>query len=272
MKELKDLVENGFSRLGKLVTPEQAKVLINDSERVLRQRLDDGHFVGSQSNVLLYEPFFESKSFMDILLIKKINQILQVAMDSDFTLMHYASGNRSLSALNIDKQDGSAHTQNRVSDVAADGWHVDSRYNNNRRLGDGFSFILIIALDEFRERNATQIVPKSHLIRDRPKRDGDYNYEVLNLEPGEAVLLDSGLWHRGGVPLNESRWGLHLFFAPWFVKPYYDYVKRGLPEFAQQYSASEVEIIKKLLHYYSTPPLHDKYRIKTVQSFTYPND
>ena len=75
-------------------------------------------------------------------------------MDKDFTLMHYVSGNRSASALSNTSSESRADTKN----VAADKWHVDSRYNNNRRLGDGFSFILIVALNEFCEENATQVV------------------------------------------------------------------------------------------------------------------
>lgn len=269
MKELTQLYEHGFTRLGTVVDPEQANRLINESERLLTKRAKAGNFVGSPSNVLLYSPFFEYKSFMDILLIKKIHEILSIAIDEDFTLMHYACGNRSLSALS---GTSTGNADQLRTNVAADKWHVDSRYNNNRRLGDGFSYILIIALDEFCSENATQVVSKSHLDRNRPLPDGDYDPEIITLAPGEAVLLDSGTWHRGGNPISRSRWGLHLFFAPWFVKPYYDYVKRGLPDFTKDYSASDRELIKKLLHYYSTPPRSETERIKTVIPYRYSHD
>ena len=170
--------------------------------------------------------------------------------------MHYVAGNRSLSANN--------NVDNLITNVAADKWHVDSRYNMNRRLGDGFSFVMIIALDASDKNNATRVVPGSHLNRERPNPEGNYDYATLVLDCGQAAVLDTGLWHKGGSPNENNRWGLHIFFAPWFVKPYFSYVDTNMPEFMKDYNSSDLALIRKLLHFNSWPPLNDSVRIKTV--------
>ena len=148
MVELEQLSSNGYTRLGKLIDDKKITSLVNKAEKILEERIIEERFVGSYTNALLYSPFFDHKEFMDILLLKKIHEILKVAMDEDFTLMHYAAGNRSTSALKYKNEIGEQIRKN----VAADKWHVDSRYTTNRSLGDGFSFILIVVLDEFYRR------------------------------------------------------------------------------------------------------------------------
>ena len=266
MTELETLQTQGFVKLENLIESKTCKYLIKEASHIYQSRVEAGSFVGSLTNILLYSPFFDSKGFMDILLLPKIHRMLRTLIDDDFTLMHYVAVNRSLTATAcLDKHIRASLPKN----VAADKWHVDSRYNNNRRLGDGFSFILIIALDNFTIENATQVVPLSHLCRDKPNPFSDYNYQSLTLTKGDAILMDSGLWHRGGNAIEPSRWGIHLFFAPWFVKPYYDYPARGLPDFADDYSAYEMSLIRKLLHYNSTPPESEVTRIKTVIPYNY---
>ena len=41
-------------------------------------------------------------------------------------------------------------------------WHTDSRYLNRKKISKGFSYLVIIALDDFDKNNGTRYIPKSH--------------------------------------------------------------------------------------------------------------
>lgn len=74
------------------------------------------------------------------------------------------------------------------------------------------------------------------------------------------VIMDTGVWHRGGPPSEISRWSLYSYYSPWFVKPYYDYIK--------MFGSSKIngmnKKIKKLLHFNSIPPKNDDVRTQTL--------
>lgn len=253
---IEDIATDGYAFIRQFLSRKQIAELKMNAEALHKTRIIEESFVGSMDNALIYSPMFDNKCFMDVLLDPRLTTIFSELMDKDFALMHYVLGNRCK---------GVNSTAKYVRDkVAADKWHVDSRYNNGKRLGDGFSFIAIVAISSMNHLNCTQVVSGSHLDRRPPNPDGDYLPTRLTMEPGDLVILDSGLWHKGGTPINEARWGLHMFFAPWFVKPYYSYVDRPLPDFWNQYSEKQANLGKKLLHHNSWPPSDHRDRIQTV--------
>ena len=139
-------------------------------------------------------------------------------------------------------------------------WHTDSQYVGGVRLDKGYSFIAVILFDDFTEENAaTFYIPKSHLRRERPNREG-YESEAVRMtgKRGSIILFDGGMWHKGGDSNSNSRWSIFSIYTGWFVKPYHDFQDFVLK--------NNIKVkYKKLLHFYSQPPKIKEMR-NTVQN------
>ena len=87
-----------------------------------------------------------------------------------------------------------------------------------------------------------------------------YKHKLITGKRGTMYIIDTGIWHKGGTASNKSRWSLFNYYSPWFVKPYYQYEKM----LGEKKSKKISKQIRKLLHYYSTPPINDETRLSTV--------
>ena len=141
---------------------------------------------------------------------KTADCIFKHMLDADYTLIAGNIINRS-----------KTETDNKRSEYG-DNWHTDSRYLGGQRLAAGFNFGLIIMLEAFTKNNgATHFVPRSHKLRNRPERNGPYEFDVLEGEIGTMAIVDSGFWHRGAPSSTKSRWAVFSMYGPWFMKPYF---------------------------------------------------
>ena len=118
-----------------------------------------------------------------------------------------------------------------------------------------------LLFDDFEASNgATKYVPRSHLFRDRPEREADYEYEYMVGSAGDLLIFDCGMWHRAGEPSDKDRWGLFSFYGPWFMKPYF--------AFPEMLGSERGKVLSKrlrhLLHYTSIPPVNDEERSNTL--------
>ena len=145
-------------------------------------------------------------------------------------------------------------------------WHSDSRYlDGGRRLDQGFSYIALITLNDFKKENgATHFVPGSLKLRQRPERDGSYEYIVAEAKAGTMVLFDTGLWHRSGPAGTEDRWAAVNYYGPWFMKPYFRFNDIILEELGEEFTRSLTPTQRRLLHFNSTPPLNEEERFSTL--------
>ena len=76
------------------------------------------------------------------------------------------------------------------------------------------------------------------------------------------MIFDSGLWHKGGEATNEDRWALSNYYGPWWMKPYWIF-----PDMLGIKRMKKLNFnIKKLLHYYSTPPMKERNGKNTYES------
>jgi len=93
-------------------------------------------------------------------------------------------------------------------------------------------------IDDFtKENGATYVLPKSHLIEDRPTDDAFFK-EAIQIEgkAGDVVIFDSLLWHAGGTNLtNQPRRAITQGFIRSFMKQQIDLTK-----------ATKKEVIEKL--------------------------
>lgn len=81
-------------------------------------------------------------------------------------------------------------------------FHRDQLYLGRLRA----SVLIIIPLVDFtKENGATEIVPGSHLIEEKPSQEFlEKNSLSLTGKSGEIIVLDASVWHRAGLNLTKK--------------------------------------------------------------------
>ena len=190
----------------------------------------------------MWNYFYEDKSLLKLIEIPKIDKLLKKLLDEDYVLQSSVAQNRIFIKNKRKYQVGST-------------WHTDSRYLGGKRLDKNFSYLVIIALDDFTINNgATYYVAGSLNLKNKPKRNlKNYDFKSKNLKvkrlimkAGTVCVMNTGIWHKAGESSNSSRWSIFSIYSGWFVKPYfkYDYF----------YKLKIKKSLKKLLHFNSQPP------------------
>ena len=199
-------------------------------------------FVGGSDNQILWNYFFEDKSLLNLLEIPEIDKLLKKLLDEDYVLQSSVAQNRLLLK---DKK------KFRVGST----WHTDSRYLGGQRLDKNFSYLIIIALDDFtKENGATYYVEGSLNLKNKPKRNINrkdldpkkLKIKRLTMKAGTVCIMNSGIWHKAGESSLNSRWSIFSIYTGWFVKPYFKY--------DNFYKLKIKKSLKKLLHFNSQPP------------------
>jgi hypothetical protein len=251
---VKEVRENGVCVVPQVFSENTCANIVNILEQTLSQRVNAGDYFGSRTTQVIYNYFFYSNELYPLFAHSLIDDVMTKLIDKDYVLISPSARNP---CVRNDLPEGQ-----KTSGV---GWHIDSRVANNA-TGELFrpslSYYATVALEPFTQGNsATHYIPKSHLLYQKPSdRNADLQYEVLQAKTGAMIFFDSALWHRAGIPTDESRWSIFNMYGPWFMKPYF--------RFAENYSREELEKlppkVKKLLHLNSTPPRSPNERLPTV--------
>ena len=134
---------------------------------------------------------------------------------------------------------------------------------NNKRISNGFSYLVIVALEDFTKDTAsTQFIKDSFRNFKKPKRFAQKKYNTLKMKTGSVCIMDTGITHRGGISTKTSRWSIFNIYSPWFVKPYFNYQKL-LGNKGKKLNKKE----KKILHFFSEPPTSHNERVNTIISY-----
>lgn len=241
-KICRTIQKNGLYIFKQVFNQNKTNIYKKSLERILVKRMKKKEDIGSSNNRVLWSYFKEDRNLLNLVYIKKIDNILKKLLDADYVFQCGSAQTRSFDLLNVEKK------RNQLGSK----WHTDSRYLNGKRLEKGFSYLVIIALDDFTEDNATSYIFKSHLFRKIPKRNFSkdelkkFNQKKLIMKAGDVCIMDSGTWHKGGKTTNLQRWSVFNVYTGWFVKPYYDYTEM------KKFKLNKIE--KKLLHFNSIPP------------------
>lgn len=123
---------------------------------------------------------------------------------------------------------------------------------------------LLIMVDQFTEDNgATWVLPASHQLPEKPT-DEQFAEGAVQLlgDPGDVVLFDSLLWHRGGHnKTTEARRAMTMVFTRSFIKQQF--------EMTSTLAATEREKLNdvglQLLGFRSKPP-------RTIEEFSLPRE
>jgi hypothetical protein len=189
----------------------------------------------------IYHLQFKNKKYLDLLTESNILQILIPFLNDSYyrqipdNLPNFLLG-----------------YYNARSSVAALPLHQDNLLVY--RGGTPISMQIAISLSGQNHSNgATILVPGSHMSGSLADREYN-NAEILDLNPGDAAIWDSRLWH--GALENTSgmdRWSLIGTFRPWWAKQNFDPV-RGLSE--HLFAAMDNQQ-KALLGFLSLPVVDD---------------
>jgi ectoine hydroxylase-related dioxygenase (phytanoyl-CoA dioxygenase family) len=116
-----------------------------------------------------------------------------------------------------------------------------------------------------KDNGATTIVPGSHNLNSFPDRSAKLSgLEVLECEPGDAIIWDSRLWH--GALENFSgkkRWSLVATFRPWWAKQNFDPVS-GVSELIYSRLSS---LEKGLLGFLSLPAIDELDKVALKEGY-----
>ena len=253
-KELKD---NGVSVIPSVFSDAQCREYVSILDDLIENAPDNSknrinEDVQSVNNYFRHHP-----KLMDLVHIPIMDELFKELIGKDHVLISANTFNRS-KRVSIKQNTNYEHSKN-----AGHNWHIDSDYIGGVRIESGFSYQIIIMLEDFTvENGATHYVPNSHNIRTRPDRDAKYDYERITGKAGSIGIIDSGLWHRSGGVTPISRWGVFNCYGPWFVKPYFRF-----PEMLGEDVGSKLSPqLRRLFHYRSTPPLNEQERLNTVIS------
>ena len=255
LKHVKAVREEGLTIIPNVFTKEQCKTYVDILESIVNNYPEDTKNRMNPEVQSVNNYFRHNHKLLDIIYIPILDDILKILIHQDHVLISANTFNRRL------RPDIKQNIAYKHSGNAGHNWHIDSDYVGGKRLCSGFSFQVIVMLEDFGPDNgATHYVPGSHKDRSRPDRDGDYPYKFITGEAGSIAIMDSGMWHRSGSISEKSRWGAFNMYGPWFVKPYFRFYDMLGHEFGKQLSPQ----LRRLLHYRSIPPLHEEERLNTV--------
>ena len=176
-------------------------------------------FFGGADNQILWNYFFDDKSLLNLIEIPKIDKLLKKLLDKDYVMQSSVAQNR-------------AFVNEKSKYKAGSTWHTDSRYLGGQRLDKNFSYLVIIALDDFTKNNgATYYVEGSLNLKNKPRRNinqKDLNSKKLKIKrhtmkAGTVCIMNYRIWHKAGESSLNSRWSIFSIYTGWFVKPYFKY-------------------------------------------------
>lgn len=252
---IQQLREDGLTIVQDVYTHEQCDDFIRRARAIFNSLMKDGYKLVNSNNQFIVNPFRHDPKFLDIIYHDFLDEILKTLLDEDYVMLSSAVLNRKKMSEVVSGYQA----------LGAD-WHTDSRYlDGGKRLEQGFSYIVLTLLNDFKKENgATHFVPGSFKSREKPQRDGNYEYMVAEAKAGSIVLFDTGMWHRAGPASSEDRWSVTTHYAPWFIKPYYLFPEMFMQKYGEEFVRSLTPVQRRLLHFNSTPPVNEDERFSTL--------
>jgi hypothetical protein len=251
-KHIENLENNGITFLNNQLSTSECNLYKKKFKKII-DNFKSKKIPINPECLMIRNPYRHDLSLSKLIYNKTIDLILSELIGPDHILVNSTIINRRLT------RDVSIKSSNMGND-----WHTDSHYLNGKRLEKGMTFVVITLFDDFTKKNGGTIyLPKSHKKRSIPNRNGNYekNSKIIQAKAGSIVIIDGGVWHKGGNPANEDRWSMFSYYAPWFIKPYFRFPEMLGKEFGKKTN----KYLKRLFHYNSTPPLNEEDSIYTLR-------
>ena len=252
-----ELKEHGVTLIPDVFSRKKCQELVAILDDLISNQPDDTKNRINEDVQSINNYFRHDTKLLDLIHVPVLDALFNKIIGKDHVLISANTFNRS-KRVGINQNVSYENSKNAGHD-----WHIDSDYIGGVRLEAGFSYQVIIMLEDFTPENgATHYVRNSHELRTKPDRDGEYKYELFTGSAGWIGIIDTGLWHRSGGVTPISRWGAFNMYGPWFVKPYFRF-----PEMLGDHIGKTLSPqLRRLLHYRSTPPIDEQERLNTVIS------
>ncbi len=255
-RNIDELKENGVTVFSNVFSKQKCieyKLKFNSIRDKLIEKAFKNDIPFNSQSQYVTNYFRHDKSLLELVYNENVNDVLKVLLDENHVL---------IDATGINRRAVEKDVKGSVNKGLGADWHTDSRYLNGQRLAEGFSYLSLIMIDDFTPENgATHYVPGSHKRRIVPERNGNYDFSYMEGEAGSILMMDSGIWHKGGVStLETDRWGVFNLYGPWFMKPYFRFPDMLGADYGKQINST----YRRLLHYNSTPPLNEDERMNTL--------
>jgi hypothetical protein len=251
-KHIQNLKVNGITYLPREYSKNEIEHYKNKFEKIV-DNFKKNKVPLNPNCQLIRNPYRHDLELSKLIYHKKVDKILKNLIGDDHILVNSTIINRKLS------RDVSKHGVN-----MGDKWHTDSHYLNKKRMEKGLTYVAITLFDDFtKENGGTLYIPKSHNKRSIPKKKGNYNKlsKFIIAKAGSIVIIDGGIWHKGGSPNSQDRWSMFSYYAPWFIKPYFRFPEMLGEKFGKKCNSE----LKRLFHYNSTPPLNEEESLYTLK-------
>lgn len=227
-------------------------------EGILERRIQGKKFIGHKESIVLHNYLRDSEMLEECISPSIIDSLLNTLLDNNYTLTNMVARNRTLS------YSRDINVSNDLQQQIGYGWHVDARKGSYGFPNNNTSYITMLFLEDLNEDTSnTLYIPRSHRREHtRVSEVAKNEHKEIRAKAGSIALMDANLIHTGSTAKYNSRWTLFNLFSHWHVKPYFDY-RSMFWNSANNLS----EHTKKLLHFYSTPPLDENDRINTLTRF-----
>lgn len=262
-KNLIDIKQYGITTIKNVFSEKECDDYKKKCELLLQELLKKKK-VNTFSNYtqVINSPFQYDNFFFQQVYFTQLNKILIQLLDKDYVLINSNLINHRI-FFHPNIKSTLTKTKRAPSPVYNSEWHTDSRYLGGERVGKGLSYIMTIPLDDFTLENGTRYIPKTHLSKKIPKRKFNYKHKVLEVKRGDMVIFDSGIWHKAGKATSKGRWSIFNYYGPWWMKPYF--------MFDEMLGKTKIKKLdknlKRMLHFYSSPPKNDHKRTHTVVKY-----
>jgi len=253
---VQQLRSEGLTLIPDVYTQGQCAEYIKHAENIIHRFIESDSPLINNECQFIVNAFRHNPKFLEFIYHDFLDEILKILLDEDHVLI-------ATTMINKRRMDG---VKSGGHKIPGGEWHTDSRYlDGGKRMEQGLSYIALITLNDFKvENGATQFVVNSHKLRERPERNGNYDHIAAEAKAGTMLLFDSGMWHRSGSAGTEDRWSVTSYYGPWFMKPYFRFPDMLLEEFGEEFVQSLTPAQRRLLHFNSTPPIHEDERLSTV--------
>ncbi len=250
---INSLKKNGLIIVDNIFTDKECDNFKEKIIQILEKKISKNQYIGNNEYQVIENYFTSDDNFFKILYFDLIDRIMTELIDEDYVILSSSARNSHLN--------NKIKFNNKTSGI---GWHTDTRYIQDERIKPSLIYTSIIPLEDFNISNGTtKFISGSHKFKSKPEREKNYkNSRDLIAKKGSMILIDTALWHKAGVPTNKSRWAIFTMYAPWFIKPYFQFDKI-IPQ-------NKVKCLhpklRQLLHFDSIPPkVHDSSNLATLR-------
>ena len=252
-KLVKKLRKDGLVIVENVFTTDECKKYKEKIIKILERKITKNQYVGNNEYQVIENYFTFDDSFFKIIYSELIEQIMVQLIDQDYVILSSSARN--------------SHLNKKIkfnSKTSGIGWHTDTRYIQEQRIRPSLIYTSIVPLEDFNLLGGTtEFIVGSHKFKGKPEREKDYkNANNLIAKKGSLIVIDTALWHRAGIPTNKSRWAIFTMYAPWFIKPYFQFDKI-IPKNKVKNLHPKV---RQLLHFDSIPPrVHNSSNLATLK-------